>query len=103
MKRLVSIFIILLIGFSAEAQRLIPFLPEPGQATGAAVVVCPGAAISGLVAKLKGRKWQKSLEKMELPHSFFTIGMLEPDFSYSALWRSRRPITRKLCKTFRMP
>lgn len=63
MKRLVSIFIILLIGFSAEAQRLIPFLPEPGQATGAAVVVCPGGSYLWLGRKVEGTEVAEKLRE----------------------------------------
>ena len=88
MKRLVSIFIILLIGFSAEAQRLIPFLPEPGQATGAAVVVCPGGSYLWLGRKvegtevaeaMKGRAFSDGLRsKIRFRHAVILITMLKP-------------------------
>lgn len=34
--------------------RLLPFFPEPGKATGAAVVICPGGAYGGLASTYEG-------------------------------------------------
>lgn len=63
MKRLASIFIIFLICLSAEAQKLIPFLPEPDKATGTAVVVCPGGSYLWLGRKVEGSEVAEKLRE----------------------------------------
>jgi acetyl esterase/lipase len=62
MRRLVSIFIIILICFSSEAQKLIPFLPEPEKATGKAVIVCPGGSYYWLSRKVEGTDVAEKLQ-----------------------------------------
>ena len=44
MKRLIAISLLILLGLQASGQRLIPFLPEPEQSNGIAVIVCPGGS-----------------------------------------------------------
>jgi acetyl esterase/lipase len=62
MKRLVAIFITLILCLSAGAQKLIPFLPDPEKATGEAVIVCPGGSYYWLSRKVEGTDVAEKLQ-----------------------------------------